>query len=471
MKKSLKLSIIIIPCALILSFFAFTGLRFAKITMAESATTLSQEENTALKNQLKSIYSDKYSNLKSLPYNLSKTELDIQAKAAILIDTSNGCILYEKNADEIIPPASMTKLFSMYVVFEDVMSGKLAFDQEIDLPPEAWACNAPPHSSLMFLGKGHHVTVDELLKGTSISSGNDAAYALAYATSGSMDNFIDRMNSLADRFGLNETHFVEASGYSELNSTTARQMADFARRYINFYPDAIEKYHSIQSFTYPKKENMADGDIYKAQDWSAGLPEHITMGITQQNTNPLLGKLDGVDGLKTGYIDESGYNLALTARRMGTRFLSVTMGGPGNNAREGNAGRVHDGKELMEWAFSTFKDYTNMKAVKSYFVRTSGAKTISVNLIPAYIPESLTVPFIYGNSVEESVENVRVVLNLPKKIDISANPGDILGKISFTLGDTVLESIPLVCDREIKKAGPLTRLADTIVWAIIGMKD
>lgn len=471
MKKNLKLSLILAPCALALSFFSFTAFRFVKITKAESALPLSEEENAALNDYLKQEYEEKYRNLKALPYNLSKTSLDIQAKAAILIDTSNGCILYEKNADEIIPPASMTKLFSMYVVFEDVMSGKLAFDQEIDLPPESWACNAPPHSSLMFLGKGHHVTVDELLKGTSISSGNDAAYALAFATSGSMDRFIERMNDLAKKYNLSDTHFVESSGYSELNTTTARQMADFARRYINFYPDALERYHSITSFTYPKKENMADGDIYKAQDWSAGLPEHITMGITQQNTNPLLGKMDGVDGLKTGYIDESGYNLALTARRMGTRFLSVTMGGPGNNAREGNAGRVHDGTELMEWAFSTFKDYTNMQAVKSYFVRTSGAKTISVNLVPAYTPESLTVPFIYGNSIEESVENVRAVINLPRKIDSACQTGEVLGKVSYVLGDTVLETIPLVCDREIKKAGPLTRLADTLVWAVIGMKD
>lgn len=471
MKKTVKLSLILVPCALIFSFFSFTAIRLAKITKAESAVSLTAEENDALKSFLKSEYSEKYQNIKSLPYNLSATDLDIMAKAAILIDTSNGCILYEKNADEIIPPASMTKLFSMYVVFEDVMSGKLAFDQEIDLPPEAWACNAPPHSSLMFLGKGHHVTVDELLKGTSISSGNDAAYALAYATSGSMENFINRMNGLANKYGLSETHFVESSGYSELNTTTARQMADFARRYISFYPDAIEKYHSITSFTYPKKENMADGDSYQAQDWSAGLPEHITMGITQQNTNPLLGKLDGVDGLKTGYIDESGYNLTLTARRMGTRFLSVTMGGPGNNAREGNEGRVHDGTELMEWAFSTFKDYTNMQAVKSYFVRTSGARTISVNLVPAYNPESLTVPFIYGNSVEESVENVRVVINLPRKIDTACEAGDVLGKVNFVLGDTVLESIPLVCDREIKKAGPLTRLADALAWAVIELKN
>ena len=151
----------------------------------------------------------------------------------MLIDTATGDILYEKNADTIIPPASMTKLFAMYVVDQEVSGGRFSYDQIIPIPEEAYACNMPPHSSLMFLGEGHVVTLEELLLGLSICSGNDAAYALAYAVSGSMDAFIDRMNQVAKDLGLTHTHFVEASGYSELNTTTPREMAAFCRIYIN----------------------------------------------------------------------------------------------------------------------------------------------------------------------------------------------------------------------------------------------
>ena len=195
---------------LLLIVCTFTVVRAVNFKKTGTARELSSQEKSVLENILISQHPDKYEYLKSLPYNIAKPELDIWAKSAILIDVSNGNILYEKNADTVIPPASMTKLFAMYVVEEEVQAGRLSYDQIIPLPPESWACNMPPHSSLMFLGKDQRVTLEELLLGLSICSGNDAAYALAYTVCGSMEEFVEKMNEAALNLGLKNTHFVES---------------------------------------------------------------------------------------------------------------------------------------------------------------------------------------------------------------------------------------------------------------------
>lgn len=467
MNKKIKRIIIAvcvsIPVLLLVSFFSYTGIRSSQFSKLTQAAPLSFEEEKDLNLSLKNKYSGRYQLLQSLPYSVTPLELNIGAESAILIDVSNGNILYEKNADEIIPPASMTKLFAMYVVDQEVAAGRLHYDDIIPLPKESWACNMPPHSSLMFLGKGQIVTLEELLLGLSICSGNDAAYALAYTISGTMEAFVERMNQAALDAGLTHTHFVESSGYSELNTTTAREMAAFCRLYLKQHPDSLKKFHAVPSFTYPKEKNMAPGDRYGAQDWSNGLPESITMGITQENTNPLLGKLEGCDGLKTGYIDESGYNLSLTAERDGTRFLSVTMKGPGRNSREGQAGRVSDGTTLMETAFSLFKDYPGISQNQEYFVKVYGSKTKGLNLIPAFSVESVCVPLIAGDTVQQNMDSVHVEINLPPYLQGQIIKGAEYGYIKIMLNNYVLDTIPLVADRNTENTGTITKLADSII--------
>lgn len=465
-RKTIKKYFIIIGTVLIISFTALVLSRAVGFKNITSAADITEEEKYTLSAILQNEYADRYSILHSLPFTMAVPDLDIYAESAILIDTSNGNILYEKNADDIIPPASMTKLFSMYVVDEAVSEGKIKYDDIIPLPEESWACNMPPHSSLMFLGKGQKVTLDELLLGLSICSGNDAAYALAYTICGSMEAFVDRMNEVAKEIGLTNTHFVESSGYSELNTTTAREMASFARIYLMKHPDSLLKYHAVPDFTYPKERNLALGDKLAAQDFSQGLPEHITMPITQKNTNPLLGKLDGCDGLKTGYIDESGYNLALTARRDNTRYLSVTMRGPGSNTREGQAGRIHDGTNLMEWAFSSFKDFKKTEAITSYVVKVFGGKNTAMNLIPAYSLHSSTIPYITGNSIEDNMEKVQVVTEIPRKLRGQIIQGQEYGRIKIVLDNKVIDYVPMVADRTINQANIFIRLADNLILSV-----
>ena len=453
MKKSkiIALSSCSIPLALLAAFFIFTGVRSAQFRKLDAAEPVlfEQKKNDEL--------------LQPLPYTLPDLGIDVGADSAILIDVSNGCVIWEKNADKVIPPASMTKLFAMYLVEQEVAAGRLHYDDIIPLPPECWACNMPPHSSLMFLGKGQVVTLEELLLGLSICSGNDAAYALAYAVCGSMEEFVNRMNEVAWQAGLTHTHFVESSGYSEQNTTTAREMAAFCRLYILEHPDSLKRFHSVPSFTYPKEKNMAPGDRYGAQDWSNGLPEKITMGITQENTNPLLGRLAGCDGLKTGYIDESGYNLALTVVRDGTRFLSVTMGGKGKDTKEGQAGRVADGTVLMETAFSIFRDFDLSTLQDSYFVKVYAADQKAMNLVAAYKPKTVCVPFVTGNSIAENLQNVQTNVIMPDYLQGQITAGTEYGQIKITLGDYLLQTIPLVADRSTERAGWITCLADSVI--------
>ena len=465
MKKSrlIKISAISLPLVLAAAFFIFVGVRSAHFNKLVAAEPLGFEQNAQLQLELKNKYTDQNELLKPLPYTLPDLGINVGADAAILIDVSNGDIIYEKNADKVIPPASMTKLFAMYVVEQEVAAGRLHYNDIIPLPPECWACNMPAHSSLMFLGKGQIVTLEELLLGLSICSGNDAAYALAYTVSGSMEEFVERMNQVAADAGLTHTHFVESSGYSEQNVTTAREMAAFCRLYILEHPDSLKRFHSVPSFTYPKEKNMAPGDRYGVQDWSNGLPEKITMGITQENTNPLLGRLAGCDGLKTGYIDESGYNLALTVVRDGTRFLSVTMGGKGKDTKEGQAGRVADGSALMETAFSIFRDYDLSGLQDSYFVKVYASSQKAVNLVAAYNPETVCIPFVTGNSIAENLQNVQINVIIPDYLQGQITAGTEYGQIKITLGDYLLQTIPLVADRSTKKANWIVCLADALI--------
>lgn len=457
------LSVVAFFALLIGAFFIYTGVRSSQYRDTTSALVLTEAEENELQNMLKQEYTPRYEILKSLPYNLARPELNIKAEAAILIDIANGNVLYEKNADKIIPPASMTKLFTMYIVDEEVSSGRFSYDQVIPLPPESWACNMPPHSSLMFLGKDQIVTLEELLLGLSICSGNDAAYAIAYTVCGNMDDFVAKMNQVAAELGLENTCFVESSGYSEENLTTAREMAEFCRVYLKNHPDSLARFHSVESFTYPQEHNMAPGDKYGPQDFKKGYPEHITMGITQKNTNTLLGKLEGCDGLKTGYIDESGYNLALTATRNGTRYLSVTMGGPGKNKNEGNANREKDGTELMEFGFSSFMDMDKPEEIKPYFVKVYGSSQKGVNLVPAFDIEKISVPYVTGDTIADNLSKVKAIVEIPDYLANEVEKGKTYGTVKITLENYVLDEIPLVADRTLEKNTGLAALADSFL--------
>lgn len=380
------------------------------------------------------------------------TDIDIWAKSAIIIDAKTGSIVFEQNADEEIPPASMTKLVEMYVVYEAINSGDVSLDDIVPLPPESWVENIPWDASRMGLSRGHVVTLNELLLGLAICSGNDASIAVANYVAGDMDSFVKRMNKVVEDMGLTHTHFVESSGYSELNYTTAKEFVAFCRKYVEKYPWAITNYHSQQKITYPQEHNLPPELQYMGNG----------LAYTQQNTNKLLGALAGCDGLKTGYIDESGYNLALTCEREDTRFISVTMGGPGQGTAQGNRFRNADGRTLMEFAFKNYADYVapTGKNEHKFIIPVIGSEEDAVYLVPGK-SETFTVPFITGDSAKASAKAVNATFELPAFIQGKAVVGQQYGTITYSIGKNTLRTLPLIADRSTKELRGLAKARET----------
>ena len=420
---------------------------------------LTSEQQSLLSERTESLYPT--SILNPLPYSTVPAELNINAASAMLIDVSNGCILYEKNADIPIPPASMTKLVVMYVVEQEINTGRISYGDIVPLPPESWAINQPADSSLMFLAEGQKVSLHELLEGLSVSSGNDAAYAVASYVSGSVDAFVERMNAEIEKLGLKSTHFVEPSGYSAENITTARDFAAFARIYIQRYPESIKKYHSLESFAYPQPWNLPEGfsSLSKPASVRRYYPDKP---IKQNNTNKTLGTIPGADGLKTGFIDESGYNLAYTVMRGDTRFLSITLKGPGVGTWEGNKYRLEDAQTFTDFAFNTFTT-VRPSAVSNIPVVVAGGEENSIEL-KQLRAEPISVPHIAGYGLTADGESDGVYLSVkvsaPSYIDAPVKAGDQYGTVTYSLGNTVLTTVPLIADRDIDKSWELKGFID-----------
>lgn len=443
MKKFLPIIIIVSCLALCCgSFFLYVdGLK------NPSYAEISQDELVAFQ-QVKNTLYPQYI-VSALPYPVTPADLAVHSGSAILIDAATGSILYEKNADAVIPPASMTKLVVMYVVFQEIATGRISLDDVVPLPPESWAVNAPPQSSLMFLAEGQRVTLRELLLGLAVASGNDAAVAVAHYVSGSVDKFIERMNHEMEILGLEKTRFVEPSGYSELNLTTPREFAAFARVYLSRYPESLEAFHSQPSITYPQEHNLPEWHQDKEQ------------AIFQQSTNKLLGVLPGCDGLKTGFIYESGYNLSLTAQRGKTRFISITMKGPGTGSVEGNRYRVADGTTLMEWAFSCFATHFK-QAIKPMSVPVLGGGKNKVSVAPAHTTP-LTVPALFKEqSPSMAASAITTQISIPAYVHAPLQTGDVVGKVSYVLGDVVLEEVPLLAVASVEKGNGFKQLVDKL---------
>ncbi|MDR0525302.1 MAG: D-alanyl-D-alanine carboxypeptidase [Spirochaetaceae bacterium] len=358
----------------------------------------------------------------------------ITSQAAVLLDAATGTLLFDKNGDQIIPPASLAKLMTMHIALKEVAEGKAELNEVINLPRESWANNQPPRSSLMYLGAGHIVTLRELLLGLAIPSGNDAAVAVGLRFAASIDAFAERMNQEARDLGLRMTQFVEPSGVSEYNLTTAKEFAWFCREYITLHPETLREYHSVRDFEYPKAENLP--------------PRTRLNTAIRHNSNSLLGTFDGADGLKTGYIDESGYNIALTAERNDTRFVAVILGGPNTRTRD------DDGRKLLDWGFEHFKTLRPAPAPvpprRVWKGKTDTVGAAGDEIMP------FTVRIERGNNLRWETEDLTDPLIAP--LAAGAQIGD------FVLYDDTgeLQRFPLRTLFEVEQGGFFKRLFDGI---------
>jgi D-alanyl-D-alanine carboxypeptidase (penicillin-binding protein 5/6) len=260
----------------------------------------------------------------SLP-TLIPSPPEINARAGILMDARSGAVLAEKNADERLAPASLTKIMTSYIVFAGVKDGSLHLDDEVRVSEKAWRTGG----SRMFIREGSKVRLEDLVRGTVISSGNDATVALAEHIAGSEDAFAELMNHYAQHLGMQGSHFTDSNGLPDENHyTTARDMALLSVALIRDFPE-LYKIYSEKEFTFGKDPN--------------GRP------ITQKNRNLLLWRDERVDGIKTGHTEEAGYSLAASAVEDNTRFITVVLGTDSMEAR------AQETQKLLNYGFRFFE--------------------------------------------------------------------------------------------------------------------
>jgi len=252
----------------------------------------------------------------------------VNARSAILLDMESGRVLFEQNADYLIAPASITKILTLYLVFEAIKQGHVSLSDKVEISMRA----ASAGGSRMGLKAGTRVPMQEIIKGMAVVSGNDACVAAAEHISGSVERFVGKMNAKARELGMTRSHFMTPNGLpAEGQVTTARDIARLSTAYIHRFPESLT-IHSMQSYAYGRRSH--------------------------HNANRLLGKCPGVDGLKTGFVCASGYNISATARRSNTRILAVVMGAHNPWVRCSEAER------LIEEGFrETGAPYNDLKTV------------------------------------------------------------------------------------------------------------
>lgn len=286
----------------------------------------------------------------------TKADLAPNSKSAILLDFDTGKILYSKNDNEVLPPASMTKIMSMLLIMERIDNKTLSLTDEVTISENA----ASMGGSQVFLQAGETYKVEELLKGIAIASGNDAVVAMAEKISGSVDDFVALMNEKAKSLGLTNTKFLNPHGLdTEGHVTTARDMATLARELI--------KHTSILKFT------SIYEDYLKKSDGSS---------IWLVNTNKLVRFYDGVDGLKTGFTKNAGYCLTSTAKKNNTRFITVVMGAETSDKRSS------DTVNMLNYGFNTYETKILLKSSDSLGkkrVMLSNIEEVDLNLKNDYV--------------------------------------------------------------------------------------
>jgi D-alanyl-D-alanine carboxypeptidase (penicillin-binding protein 5/6) len=364
---------------------------------------------------------------------------DLGSRAAVLMDATTGTFLYVKNGDDEIPPASLAKLMTIHIALSEVAKGNASLDEVVSLPRESWAINQPPRSSLMYLAPGQTVSLRDLLLGLAVPSGNDAAVAVALRFASTIPQFAERMNQEARRFGLLKTHFVEPSGVSEDNRTTAVEFAVFCREYLHLHPETLADYHSVTEFAFPQAANVSER--YRNKPGT----------IVQYNHNSFLKTFTGTDGLKTGYIDEAGHNIAITTEREGTRFIAVILGAPA--VYRGDRIRDEDGMKLLTWGFEHYKTLRPTLDTLPP-IRVWKGKEDYAEIVPAE-----TLAF---TTFRDRGEQLRWEMELTPTIFAPLPQGIFVGSLVLYDAQGELRRIPLITTHDIERGGFFKRLWDSI---------
>jgi len=350
--------------------------------------------------------------------------METQAKHAFVIEVETGTVLLDKSADERMPPASMSKIMTAYVVFDMLKQGRAKLEDELPVSERAWRLQG----SKMFVPIGGRIKIDDLLKGVIIQSGNDACLVLAEGLAGSEEAFVELMNQKAKEIGLKDSHLANVDGLpSPDHWMTAHDLATLSIRTIKDFP---EYYH-----------------YYGQMDYEFN-------NIKQGNRNPLLYKGVGADGLKTGHTEEAGYSLTASVKRDDRRIIVVLGGLPSMKAR------AQESERLIEWAFREFNDYKLFAAGDK--VEDAEVWLGSDPKVPLTVAKDLVVTL-----PRKSRKDMKVTVDYDRPIPAPIRKGDAMGKVMVTAPDVPPTEVTLVAGADVERMDALGRiatLAGYLVW-------
>jgi D-alanyl-D-alanine carboxypeptidase (penicillin-binding protein 5/6) len=353
--------------------------------------------------------------------------VDTLAKQAIIADYQTGTVLFEKNADESIHPASMSKLMTLEILFQRLKKGQITLNDTFPVSERAWAHN---EGSTMFVGINSQVRVEDLIRGIVVQSGNDACIVVAEGLAGTEEAFVEEMNKRAAELGLENSHFRNSHGLEDPNhKMTARDLLKLAEHIYREYPDY---YH------------------YFAER------EFVFNGIKQQNRNLLVYKNIGVDGLKTGHLSVSGFGVVISAQREGRRIFMVLHG------MESMAQRADESTNMVEWAFREFNNYTLAKPGQV------------LDEAPVWYGSEATVPLTVANDLVATLprngrDQAQVKVTFDGPIPAPIAQGQEVGKITIEVPGYGKTVVPLVAAAAVERQGFVGRAFSNLEYFLFGM--
>ena len=355
----------------------------------------------------------------------------LAAKSYVLMDGASGKVLVENNGDQRLPPASLTKLMTAYIATLEIRKGKIGEQDLVTVSEHAWRTGgAASGGSTMFLPINSQVTVDDLLHGIIIQSGNDASIALAEYIAGSEDAFADMMNAAAERLGMNNSHFMNATGLPHPEHySSAHDMAILARAIIN----EDQEHYAI----YSQKEFF----------WN---------NIKQGNRNLLLWRDSTVDGLKTGHTEEAGFCLVASAVRDGARMITSVFG------TDSEKTRAAETQKLLTYGFRFFETQTFYKAGQELAQAQVWKGT--TRQVKAGLAQDLSLTLPKGQ-----VKQLKASMVLEPQLVAPLKQGDVIGKVEVKLGEEVVHSADLIALEPVEEGGFFRRLWDSIRLFFYGM--
>lgn len=345
------------------------------------------------------------------------TDLGLQSKAAVLMEASTGTIIYENNPDQVLSPASITKIMTLVLIFDALESGQISLEEQVTTSAHAKSMGG----SQVFLEEGEVQTVDTLIKCIIIASGNDASVAMAEYIAGSEQEFVQKMNERAKGLGMENTNFEDCCGLTDSDGhyTTARDVAIMSRELITKYP-AIFNYSTI---------------------WMENITHVTAKGSSEfglANTNKLLKQYQWTTGLKTGSTSKAKYCVSATARKNDIDLIAVIMAAPDYKIRFAEA------RTLLEYGFSHCSVYKDLNEDKLEKVKVSLGVSEKVKV--EYKGE-----FSYLSTTGENVNEITKKICLKEKAEAPVKKGDVMGTAEYYLGETKVGSVDIVAAEEVRK--------------------